>query len=329
MLSHSENENLQLRDPLLSPNERLFDNRAAEGVDQELPADETTPTGTSFFHQTLFPDTDWKISGRVVIEGGFPVQLTKFLLLTIGGIVWLHWLVSHRQRHRDETLTVGQLWVFDLGLIVSDALIFFLVGRLWKQQGVDHLQWVGILLICNLFMEIQHYVPWLQHSLTMYEIHCTWSWQTWVYMWSCLLFCGGVAGLHFVKAWREKLLILKVVEMIFFVGFFLVPVLPSPNFHFHHWFAGWLIGMHCNFDVWWSRATMAWCHGLYINGIAVYGRDPILTCGYAYFLSWDQKCPFLECNYDDFRDDIMTFVDSSNEYSTSSRLNCSDDRYHP
>lgn len=36
---------------------------------------------------------------------------------------------------------------------------------------------------------------------------------------------------------------------------------------------------------------MAWCWGMYVNGIAVYGRDPLLTCDYALFLVHDQHCP--------------------------------------
>jgi hypothetical protein len=58
---------------------------------------------------------------------------------------------------------------------------------------------------------------------------------------------------------------------------------------------GWLIGMHANFDVWWSRLAMAWCWGMYMNGIAVYGRDPVLTCEYAYFVTLDNHCPFVSC----------------------------------
>jgi hypothetical protein len=53
---------------------------------------------------------------------------------------------------------------------------------------------------------------------------------------------------------------------------------------------GWLFGMHANIDVWWSRATMAYFFGMYVNGIAVYGRDPLLTCEYAFFVSKDQGC---------------------------------------
>ena len=37
---------------------------------------------------------------------------------------------------------------------------------------------------------------------------------------------------------------------------------------------------------------MAYCWGMLVNGIAVYGRDPVLTCDYARFLALDQNCPF-------------------------------------
>jgi hypothetical protein len=65
---------------------------------------------------------------------------------------------------------------------------------------------------------------------------------------------------------------------------------PKSRLRFNK-FVGWLFGMHANFDVWWSRATMAYFFGMYVNGIAVYGRDPLLTCEYAYFVSKDQGCP--------------------------------------
>ena len=41
--------------------------------------------------------------------------------------------------------------------------------------------------------------------------------------------------------------------------------------------------------------AMAWCWGIYVNGIAVYGRDPVLTCEYAYFLTIDNRCPYISC----------------------------------
>eukprot|EP00536_Pseudo-nitzschia_multiseries_P015742 jgi/Psemu1/292184/fgenesh1_pg.942_\ len=45
----------------------------------------------------------------------------------------------------------------------------------------------------------------------------------------------------------------------------------------------------------WSQLAMAWCWGMYVNGIAVYGRDPVLTCEYSYFLTIDNRCPYIAC----------------------------------
>jgi len=91
---------------------------------------------------------------------------------------------------------------------------------------------------------------------------------------------------------------MKIVEMLLCTCLFLLPFVTSTYFHPHHWFIGWFLGMHANYDVWWSRATMAWCWGMYIHGIATWGRDPILSCGYAYFMSRDQFCPYLQCYID-------------------------------
>ena len=70
---------------------------------------------------------------------------------------------------------------------------------------------------------------------------------------------GGVAFAHVYRAWRTRVLFVKLVEISMAVFFFLAPVMTSRYFHLHHWFAGWLLGMHANFDVWWSRAVMAYC----------------------------------------------------------------------
>jgi hypothetical protein len=84
------------------------------------------------------------------------------------------------------------------------------------------------------------------------------------------------------------------VEVVLTFALFLTPQVTNSQFEFHHWFAGLLFGMHANYDTWWSRATQAWCLGQYINGLAVWGRDPTLTCGYAFYISTRQHCTRLD-----------------------------------
>jgi len=274
--------------------------------------------------KTLLPDSDWEINGTVILNGGIPAKLTKLIAFTFLAIFWLNWLVSHRENHRDDDLSIGKIWKFEGGLIVRDVVVFFLVGRMWKMRGVDNFAWAGIVLGCNAVLEAQHYVSWLRHSSTLWDIHCTWEWQTWAYAVICCAASIAVAAMHIIQACKERNIVMKTFEISLSIVFFLVPVIPSPYFHFHHWFAGWLFGMHANFDRWWSRAAMAWCYGLYINGVAVYGRDPVLTCGYAYFLSWDQKCPYLECGHVPLPSHGLLGLDQPANWR-----NCSDDRYHP
>ena len=231
-----------------------------------------------------------------ILEGSSSIKLFKFTLLTFFSIGGLHWLVSNlRAHHRDARLTIRDLIIFDGGLIMRDIVIFFLVGRLWQQRGVDHGLWVGIIVLTNLYFESLHYIPLARHSVSLYEMHCAWPWELWIAFGVLACAFGSIVVCHVRHAYKEKILWMRLIEVILCLFFFLVPsIMHSPgNFHFHRWFAGWLLGMHSNLNVWWSQAAMAYSWGMYINGVAVYGRDPVLTCEYAQFLTWDQGCPFV------------------------------------
>lgn len=207
-----------------------------------------------------------------------------------------------------------------------DATVFFLVGRLYKQTGVDRLEFLVFALLANLYSSYITSFSFLQHSFTLYEMHCRWPWSLWLFVCLAAILVTGIILLHVRRAVQEGVFIQKLLELAICVSLFLLPLLSSPYFHFHHWFAGWLIGMHCNFDVFWSRATMAWAWGCYINGIAVYGRDPTLTCGYGLYLSSSQHCPYLKCYVEAIRHpgnhtDVIPMV-------APDWRNCSADTYH-
>jgi hypothetical protein len=188
------------------------------------------------------------------------------------------------------------------------------------------------MIVCNVYFESQNYFPWLQHSVTLFQMHCVWPWQLWVFVAALVPTIGSLVVFHVVRAYQKRLLLMKLVELSCCAFFFVAPLAPSPYFHLHHYFAGWLIGMHCNFDVWWSRAAMAYCWGMYINGIAVYGRDPVLTCEYAYFLSVDMKCPYTAC-YMEALKELANQTTAQNvtveEMVPVDWHNCSASGYHP
>lgn len=84
-----------------------------------------------------------------------------------------------------------------------------------------------------------------------------------------------------------------MMELMLILVVFLVPYMGNSFFHLHHWYYAWLFGMHANLDVWWSRLTMSLLWGVYVNGVAIFGRDPIMTCAVTLYQSQNQQCPYL------------------------------------
>ena len=228
-------------------------------------------------------------------------------------------------------MRLADVWRYEGNLIVTDALFFFVVGRLFRQRGIDYGEWILWCLAANVYSSYITDFRMFQHSFTLYEMHCKWPWQLWVFTVLVIPLIASIAFFHFEYAWRHRMIVQKCLEMIFCCTFLLFPLITSSYFHLHHWFAGFLVGMHLNYDVWWSRAAMAWCWGCYINGIAVYGRDPVLTCAYAYFMAKTQRCPFINCYLEAL--ESPNHMDDNNVTVTPmippDWRNCSSDGFHP
>lgn len=243
-----------------NPAASVLDSDVSQGTD-EIPS---TPLSrgqraVAVLHKNLLPDQGVVLAGFPLVEGEFTVKLLKFVLLTFLSIVLVHKIVEAYFTDRDKSMTLFHIWRFDTNLIVMDSIVFFLVGRIWKQRGVDHLAWILPMIVCNIYFECHAYIPWLQHSFSLFEIHCIWPWQLWIFVIILIPTIGGLVLGHVHRAWTKRVLLIKLVELSMCIFFFLAPMMSSPYFHLHHWFAGWLLGMHCNFDVWWSRAAMSYC----------------------------------------------------------------------
>ena len=229
-----------------------------------------------------------------LVESVGVIKFLKFALLTIGSIALVRkTVVALGISDRDTSLTLSEIVRYEGDSILRDLVVFFVVGRMYQRTGVDTIEWIGFGLLANLYFESQAYIPWMQHSVTPYEMHCLWPWQLWIFAGLVVVGAMGIIMAHIWVAHHQRRLWIVAGEFLVCVGVFVGPKITSPYAHFHHWFAGWLLGMHANLpNHWWSRATMAWCWGTMVNGIAVYGRDPVLTCDYARFLALDQNCPF-------------------------------------
>jgi hypothetical protein len=278
--------------------------------------DDDHNNSNSILYKTLLPDNKgiyfrgYPILDNGTHNNGFTVKLLKFILITYIMIGIIHIIVAQLFNDRDRSLKLWHILVFESDLIVRDCVIFFIIGRLYKKScsGIDNIFWMVTAIMANIYFESQNFIWFLQHSVSLYEIHCIWPWELWLFVILLIPTIAIIIGLHILKGYRENTLLIKLSEMILCILFFIAPMITSNYFHLHHWYAGWLLGMHCNYNTWWSKMTMAWCWGMYINGIAVYGRDPVLTCEYAYFLTLDNRCPYISCYLDALQDENQTDI---------------------
>lgn len=223
-----------------------------------------------------------------------------------------HSNLNQKWEHR-QSLALQDIWLYESNQIMLDLIVFFSVGRLYSQQrSVDHVLWMLLVMLSSMYTSILPKFQWLQHSVTLYEMHCTWPWQLWVFVAGFVLpVCSITLVLHSIHAYKQNDLTRKLVEIALTLAMLLAPQVMNPNFEFHHYYAGLIVGMHANYDTWFSRATMAWCWGQYINGIAVWGRDPILKCAYAQYISERQGCTTLTEWMKDGQDLCWAYQDSS------------------
>lgn len=248
-------------------------------------------------HHTWIPEERFVACGdQQIVDGVESIRLFKFVILTVAFIVFVHETVKFFDLEHDTEYGYFEMSLYDGPAIIMDIVSFYVLGRVYKKKiAVDHLAWALVLMAGSLFNSVLNEFRFLQHSFTLFEVFCTWPWQLFAFVAVIVpLFCAVVFK-HVQYALQVGQLGMKVLEIALCALIFLLPQVSHPNFHLHHWYVGWLIGMHCNFDTWWSRATMAWYWGLYVNGIAVYGRDPLQTCDYAFYISRDTHCSFLSC----------------------------------
>jgi hypothetical protein len=230
------------------------------------------------------------------------VKFFKFVMIALGCLLLVHayvWLVNDK---RDVTYGLREMVLYDSNLIALDITVWFVIGRMYQQSSVDTLEFVFPTLLSAILQSfLATNVSSLQHSITAVEIACHWTWQMWALVWLGvvpLLLCLG--GAHAITAYRQGQAIPKLIEVTVSLLVFLAPsmmMIESQFFHLHHWYYAWLIGMHCNIDTWWSRLCRNVLFGIYINGVAIFGRDPIMTCALSLYQSQSQECYYILSDY--------------------------------
>ena len=229
-----------------------------------------------------------------------PVEVVRFVkLLGVAGLLLglTRAVVVGLDLEYDHTYGVDAFLRYDVNEVVLDLLFLFIAGGLYAQPAADQFGFAAV-AACNAFMmSVLNEIPALQHSFSLYEIHCRWSFGTFAFVAFFGVVFGRVLLLHCrhlsTRPVELKRACLQLGSMfVLFWG----PHLTDGDFHIHHWFYSWFLACQCNFTgVWWSRATQAWFFGGYLNGIAVYGRDPILVCEAAFYRAsrGNGNCQFL------------------------------------
>ncbi len=229
-----------------------------------------------------------------------PLEAVRFVkLLGVAGLLLglTRAVVVGMDLEYDHTYGVDAFLRYDVNEVVLDLLFLFIAGGLYAQPAVDQLGFAAV-AACNAFMmSILNEIPALQHSFSLYEIHCRWTFGTFALVALFGVVFGRVLLLHcrYLSTQPKELKRASLQLGVMFVIFW-CPHLTDGDFHIHHWFYSWFIACQCNFTPWWSRATQAWFFGGYLNGIAVYGRDPILVCEAAFYRAsrGNGNCQFLE-----------------------------------
>eukprot|EP00568_Trieres_chinensis_P012996 CAMPEP_0183299496 /NCGR_PEP_ID=MMETSP0160_2-20130417/6216_1 /TAXON_ID=2839 ORGANISM="Odontella Sinensis, Strain Grunow 1884" /NCGR_SAMPLE_ID=MMETSP0160_2 /ASSEMBLY_ACC=CAM_ASM_000250 /LENGTH=399 /DNA_ID=CAMNT_0025461751 /DNA_START=23 /DNA_END=1222 /DNA_ORIENTATION=+ len=249
------------------------------------------------------------LGGLKIMDGREAVRFFKFAAVTLVAIAMFHPLVRRMGWEYDDDYELTDFLLYDLNYVLLDILSFYLVGRLYKRRGMDCLFPFLVPMACGvIYPSWTTTLSFLHHSFSLYEIHCTWPWLLFAWAGGIILLAAVVVTAHVWRACKDGDLIWRLAEAILSVLVFIAPYASHPNFHLHHWYASWLIGMHFNADTWWSKMALAFMWGQYINGIAVWGRDPLLTCAYGYYISTDIRCSYMKCYHEEGKSEYKPFI---------------------
>mmetsp|Transcript_8736 Transcript_8736/g.10086 ORF Transcript_8736/g.10086 Transcript_8736/m.10086 type:complete len:381 (-) Transcript_8736:43-1185(-) len=229
------------------------------------------------------------------------VRFLKFSLITCISILLFHPFVRWMgDWEHDSNYGLHDFFLYDFNMVALDVIMFFIVGRLYKRSGFDRLGPCLIPMIVGIL-----YPSWstadlsfLRHSFSTFDIVCNWPWQLFIYCIFVAVLGVIVITWHLKGFYQEGRLFSQLLEILFTFFVFILPIMCHPNFHLHHWYIARTGGMHFNLHDNFSQAVQAFFWGQYINGVAVWGRDPVLTCAYAYYVSTDIDCAYMRCNVD-------------------------------
>ncbi|GMI29593.1 hypothetical protein TrCOL_g1099 [Triparma columacea] len=245
-----------------------------------------------FFTCNITPDEPWEWISTNLQVSQVHVKALKFMILTYG----LIWIIRQYVKE-DKAMEIDDEWRHDEFMAyfflpsLLDVMSFFTIGRLFIRQGTDNFMFAFPCTLGAFFMSWLGLIPALNTSFKKDSIE-GWTADTWIPIAILFSLLFIVVIFHIYSAYKEKILVGRVLEIVVMSLLVLKPIASRESFHPHHWFLAWLFGCHANQRFWWSIALQGFLWGIYINGVAVYGRDGLLGCQEDKFRTLDDGCPW-------------------------------------
>lgn len=228
------------------------------------------------------------------------LQGVKLLVVLFGAMALTRLVVcDHYQLECDTRYTFSLFMRQDIHKVVLDIVFLFVVGRIGSASPlpVDSATFIIVVCVSALIPSWLNELDFMKHSLSMFEVMCSWTFATWLFAVSA---CGITISLGLAHLWyfsqRAQHRRRAAVELLVVFAIFVLPRAFQPGYHMHHWYVMWLLALPCRAPALWSRAAQAVLIGGYVNGVAIYGRDPVLACQAAFDLAYNEQCQFyLQC----------------------------------
>lgn len=244
----------------------------------------------------ITPDDLTHIKGSLIFESIMVVRLLKFVVLTTLSIIVMHSLVRSFHWEHDIYYSLNDFFYYDFGEVVLKTAFLGVLGRVHEKKGCDRLSFMLPLLVSSIATSASTNIKSLQNSITFYNVSCTWSWSLYIFAGMMILIVGWLYSLHMRNVIHDGKSISHILEILLLVLVFIVPKLVHGNVHIHHYYSFWLLGMIFNRREWYDELMFTVCVGQFVNGIAVYGLDPVLTCSHALYESISNHCVFVRAD---------------------------------
>ncbi|GFH61622.1 hypothetical protein CTEN210_18098 [Chaetoceros tenuissimus] len=244
------------------------------------------------------------IKGIQIFESVQAVRLLKFIVMTFVSMLIMHAIVRALDWEHDVYYSIRDFFHYDFGTAILYTTVLGIIGRVHDKKGVDRLSFFLPLLIGSILTSASTNIEFLRNSITFYNVSCTWPWTLFVFAAIILLLLGWISFLHIRNTIRDQSWSRQLVEILLIVLFFILPKVLHGHFHLHHYYSFWMLGMIFNRQEWYDQLMFAICVGQFVNGISVYGIDPVHTCRHVLHASISNHCISVKADGGDINEAI-------------------------